>query len=69
MKRRPGTKPKPDGVTTGTCSACGRNIGVYVPRGGDGSQSLIRSHVAYQDGIGIKKCPGSKRPCRENSNR
>jgi hypothetical protein len=39
------------------CGVCERHVGVYVPKGGDGSLVLLRNH----NGRARTRCPGSKR--------
>lgn len=39
------------------CAHCGEKIGVYVPKGGDGSLVVVRRHNVRK----AQRCPGSNR--------
>jgi hypothetical protein len=50
------------------CPYCRREIGVYVPAGGDGSAAVIRRHSersARGRQIGVEVCPGSRESVTE----
>jgi hypothetical protein len=56
MRRRPWMSREPRGY----CSYCGKPVGTYIPKGGDGSQRDARVHVDTRLGFGRMRCKGSK---------
>jgi hypothetical protein len=44
----------------GHCNHCGRVVGTYIPKGGDGSQRDAYIHVDTRLGFGRMRCKGSK---------
>lgn len=54
----------------GTCIECGKNVGTYIPKGGDGSQRNAYLHTSKQGKqtafrVWLRTCPGSKHAVAE----
>jgi len=56
---------KDESESRGTCPECGYRVSVAVPRNGDGSARICRTHYLYC-GQERRRCEGSRMVCVED---